>query len=249
MKLFLSSGETGTDQIKPLITNGCRYYLYSYYNLKKDVEKYLGVDGEVFLDSGAHTLQKPGKSVNWEEFVSKYIKFINEHSKDIDYFVELDVENKVGLQRVEKWRERIIRETKREPIVVWHRERGWDYYVEMCKRYKYVGFSGFVVDANGGKEVPDKFVKLFIDTAHKYGAKIHGFGYTRPIIKQLDFDSVDSASWKGAVRFGNVFEFRNGQMKALNRRTGFSGQDSYEKLLQNSAREWVKYQKYLDLIS
>jgi hypothetical protein len=249
MKLFISSVENGELYgIDILNKHKCKYFLYSYIYLQrhKDPCKYMKVDGEVFVDSGAHTLQKPGKAIDWDKFVDGYINYINLHSADIDYFVELDIENKVGLPQVEKWTRLIEQKTGRQPIVVWHRARGWDYFKYMCKKYDYVGFSGFVEDNSGDKEVPDKFIKLFIDTAHQNGAKIHGFGYTRPIIKLLNFDSVDSSSWKSGILYGNISKFEKGRIKNVKQLKGVVIKENYYKIMDYSAREWVKYQYYLE---
>lgn len=248
MKLFISSPDVGrfNKNMELLEKYGCKYVLYSYYNLrKKEILKFFNIKAEVFLDSGAHTLQKPGKDVDWDMFLYEYIAFINKYKKYIDYIVELDVENKTGLKWVEKARKEIEDQTGIQPIIVWHRERGWDYYLNMCENYKYVGFSGFVEDQTGQPEVPDRFIPLFVKTAHDRGAKIHAFGYTRSDLCQYKFDSADSSSWASGVRYARLVKFEKDRMKSYKDVKGFALQ-SYDKVIEWNVREWVKYQEFLD---
>lgn len=249
MKLFLSSADVGYPSVfKYMKEYGNRYYLYSYYNLrgKKKLLDYLKVKGEVFLDSGAHTLQKPGKEVDWDKFIYEYIKFINDYKQYLDYIVELDVENKIGLPLVEKYRNKIKKETSIEPIVVWHRSRGFDYLKYMCKTYKYIGFSGFVEDKTGENEIPDRFVNTFCDMAHKDSAKVHGFGYTRQNLPEKRFDSIDSSSWNSGIRYGQLLKFKDNKMIHYKKLHNYN--NKYDVISKWSVKEWIKYQEFLDEI-
>ena len=251
MKLYLSSLNTG--KIKQHLESARKYkpkyLLYSYLYLKnkseEEIETWLNLAPYIMIDSGAHTFQKEGQETDFEKFVYEYSQFVKKYSK-ISYFVELDIENKVGLPQVEKWRNYLIKDTGKQPIVVWHRERGWDYYKYMVKEYDYVGFSGFVVDATGGPEVPDRFINLFCDTAHENNAQIHGFGYTRKDVYKYRFDSVDSASWTAGVRFGRLDKF-NGKHLVKGHELSDYGV-LYEKIADHQLREWTKYQVFLDAL-
>jgi len=251
MKLFISATECTTKDIgfNQCIDLNCKYYLYSYYNLRGRTNKvdYLSVKGEVFIDSGAHTLQKPGKEVDYEKFVFEYIKFINEYKRYIDYIVELDVENKIGMSLVEKYRDQIYKETGIEPIVVWHRERGFDYLKYMTKKYKYIGFSGFVEDKTGENEVPIKYIDTFIKMAHDNGALVHGFGYTRSDLYRHKFDSVDSSSWGMFRRFGKIDKFEVNRMKQYKSLRNFK--NIYKNMADYNVKEWIKYQQFLDILT
>jgi len=249
LKLFLSSADCGNkDALQLMRKYENKYYLYSYFNIrnKKDIITYLTVDGEIFIDSGAHTLQKPGKKVDWDKFVEEYINFINKYKKYIDYIVELDVENKIGLKKVEEYRDKIWKETGVEPIVVWHKERGFDYLKMMIKKYKIIGFSGFVEANTGDKEVPDEYVDIFLKMANDNGCKVHGFGYTRADVYRRKFYSIDSSSWSAGHRFGQISEFIDNRIrnKMLLRNYG----KKYQDITENNVKEWVKYQKFLDTI-
>ena len=140
--------------------------------------------------------------------------------------------------------DKIHRETDIEPIVVWHRERGFDYLKMMIKKYKFIGFSGFVEDKTGEKEVPDKYVDIFLKMANDNNCKVHGFGYTRSDIFKRKFYSVDSSSWRMGFRFGTIDEFVGYKMKKRMRLKNYS--DKYIDIAENNVKEWVKYQSYLD---
>ncbi len=56
------------------------------------------------LDSGAHTFQKEGNSTDYDRFVREYAQYVK-NNPWIDEYVELDIEAKVGIPQVEKWRQ------------------------------------------------------------------------------------------------------------------------------------------------
>lgn len=249
MKLFLSGGECAhkTHGFEQLKQHNNRFYLYGFLYLEKTKEPldYLGVKAdEIMLDSGAHTLQKPGKDVDWDRFVHRYIHFVNKYKNYLDYIVELDVENKIGMKQVEAYRKQIARETQMTPLVVWHRGRGFDYLKYMTKTYPYIGFSGFVEDKTGEEEVPNKFINTFCNMAHKNSCRVHGFGYTRADLPTKKFDSVDSSSWLLFRRFGKLDVFDGRRMKKYEEIKNWKRKD-VPLMADFNVREWVKYQTYL----
>lgn len=161
------------------------------------------------LDSGAFTfLYGAGKKVDFDSYVDQYIDFINENK--ILLFFEMDVDTIVGLPKVEAYRRRIENKTGKRPIVVFHKERGKEYFLDMCKNYPYVAIGGIAGRGNQRREYLPYF-RWFIDKAHEHGAKIHGLGFTDfAHIRDLPFDSVDSTSWLCGGRYGNMYEIRDG---------------------------------------
>ncbi len=207
--LLFFSGLSNKNSYEIANSVGVDNILFSFYEINKskgvqDVFHQAIKDKKtIMIDSGAHTLQKGKVVVDYDEFVDKYIEFIANYKEFIHMYVELDIENIVGLEKVEKWTEKMRNEIKKDPVVVWHRERGFEYWEMMCKKYEFVGFSGFVKTANGGAEVPNKYLPLFLKVAKQYGTKIHGFGFTRfknPLMRH--FYSTDSTSWLGGSKFG-----------------------------------------------
>ena len=197
------------------------------------------------LDSGAFTFMTGAHkgAINWDEYVEDYARFINKH--DIKLFFELDIDSVVGLQEVERLREKLEALTGKKPIPVWHKNRGKEYFIKMCENYPYVALGGIVT-----KEIPrqkyEKGFPWFIKTAHLHRCKIHGLGYTTILnLPKYHFDSVDSTAWLYGNRGGYLYKFNPSkgtmdQLKADNARL-----KSREGAV-NNFREWVKLCKYAE---
>lgn len=135
--------------------------------------------------------------------------------------------------------------TGKKPIPVWHKSRGKQYFIDMCKSYPYVALGGIA-----SKEIPrdiyEKAFPWFIKTAHQYGAKIHGLGYTSiEGIHKYHFDSVDSTAWVYGNRGGYLYRFNpsTGNFDKYKK----SGRLRPREAAMFNFREWVKFLKYADL--
>lgn len=221
--------------------------LESFYYLRKN-EEFMALAkhfGSFLLDSGAFTFMTGAHkgAINWDEYVEEYARFINKH--DIKLFFELDIDSVVGLQEVERLREKLEALTGKKPIPVWHKNRGKEYFIKMCENYPYVALGGIVT-----KEIPrqkyEKGFPWFIKTAHLHRCKIHGLGYTTILnLPKYHFDSVDSTAWLYGNRGGYLYKFNPSkgtmdQLKADNARL-----KSREGAV-NNFREWVKLCKYAE---
>lgn len=220
---MLESYYTMTDWLIPIIKN-CDFFM---------------------LDSGAFTfMNNSKKDVNFDDYLTEYIEFINKH--DIKYFFELDVDVIVGLEEVERLRKRLETETGKKCIPVWHRSRGKEKFIEMCKQYDYVAIGGIVTKEI--KPFEHKYFKWFIDTAHSYGCKIHGLGFTN--LKGLyiyNFDSVDSTSWVSGGKFGTLYHFTGRDLKQVDTDNRKRRKDlSTDPINRHNYYEWVKFQNYAD---
>ncbi len=252
MNLYLSSlNLVYKEELLPhAIKQGCTDFLFSYITFEKlsdeEILKVLKpLEGKhVMIDSGAHTFQQTKHNVDFDKFVEHYADFICKFGRYITSYVQLDIEGKVGLKKVEEWDNYLYKRTGRKPISVWHRGRGWDYYKNyMCKNYDYVGFSAFAF--KGELEVPDKFVNLFCKTAHDNGCMIHGFAYTKADLWTRHFDSVDSSSWSSGGRFGSIQKFDPKKKAIVNDMAirNYSGQ--HIRIHKHNITEWCKYQKFI----
>lgn len=222
------------------------YALESFYSMQDWEKSFVGKFGKFMLDSGAFTFMQKAKNIDWNEYIEKYAEFINKY--DVKLFFELDIDGLIGLDNVEKLRLKLERLTNKQPIPVWHINRGKDYFIDMCKNYPYVALGGIVGAGNvATRKKAMKYFPWFINTAHKYNAKIHGLGFTQT--NKLDiyrFDSVDSTTWTIAGRFGEINRF-NG--KFIERITG---REKNKKIhLKNPSiaaihnfKEWLKFQDY-----
>lgn len=218
------------------------YILESFYYLQEWQIPIIKKCKMFLLDSGAFTFMNSNKGkINWDEYLDKYIKFINDN--DIKYFFELDIDSVVGLKEVERLRKRLEKETGKKCIPVWHFNRGKDYYIKMCQEYDYVAFGGIITDGIKTKEIL-KYLPWFAKTAHKYKCKVHALGLTCKDIDKYGVDSVDSTSWKSGGRFGQLYLFDGQKIKQVS--YDKKRISDYKKADIHNLREWVKYQKYLD---
>lgn len=237
MKTFL----TGENALKDINV------LESFYYLRKN-EEFMTLAkhfGSFLLDSGAFTFMSGSHkgAINWDEYVEEYAAFINRHK--VELFFELDIDSVAGLKEVERLREKLENLTGRKPILVWHKNRGKEYFIRMCEEYPYVAIGGIVT-----KEIPRKIYEKafpwFIRTAHAHKCKIHGLGYTNIAnLHKYHFDSVDSTAWLHGNLGGYLYKF--------NPKTGLMEQISKDGCrlktregAVNNFNEWVKFGMYAE---
>lgn len=186
-----------------------RFVLESYYYIKPwQVEQIKQIE-HFLLDSGAFTFLNSKRSIDIDDYVEGYIRFINKH--DIQHFFELDIDSVVGYEEVKKIRHKIERRTKKRCIPVWHKSRGIKEFRAMCKKYDYVAIGGIVTKEISRQEY--FLLNAFCDLAKAYGCKIHGLGFTPKDLKDYRFDSVDSTAWQSGGRYGKLFELADGQLR------------------------------------
>ena len=239
MKVFLAGAYT---REKAFIGKNIDYMLESFfYVLPWQIERIPNMK-MFLLDSGAFTFMNGTGNANFDEYLTRYINFINKY--DIKYFFELDVDSIVGYEKVKQLRKRLENETGKKCIPVWHKSRGKEEYLKMCEEYDYVAIGGIVT-----KEITKEqysFFPWFINEAHKRGCKIHGLGFTDTnLLQKYHFDSVDSTAWLSGSRFGHVYYFDNGVMK---NKTPPKGKKTvhYKLIDEQNVNEWLKFQRYAE---
>lgn len=217
--------------------------LQSYYYCNEFTEKVIIPSCKNFmLDSGAFTFFSSGKKVDWNKYIEEYADFINRN--DVKLFFELDIDVLIGYENVLKLRKRLEQLTNKKCIPVWHKSRGLDEFIKMCKEYDYVAIGGIV-----SKEITQKDYKYFpkfINIAHENGAKIHGLGFTNlEGLTKYHFDSVDSTSWVSGNRFGSIYKFNGKTMVKYSKKEGQRLADS-RKVAVHNFMEWVKFANYAE---
>lgn len=222
------------------------YILESFYYADADTERLLPYFGDFLLDSGAFTFMQSSKShVNWEEYLERYADFINRNK--VEKFFELDIDSVVGYEKVLEYRRTIEKITGKQPIPVWHTNRGTKEFERSAKEYPYVAIGGLV--GTGKSEYARKYWKYFpwfIKTAHENGAKIHALGFTSEDgIKKFHFDSVDSTAWTTGNRFGFIYRFTGKGMVKIDTPKNKRLADA-KKVALNNFNEWVKFQQWAD---
>lgn len=247
MKICLA-GEAQKEMTQDLLK--CSAILQSYYLIPEWMLPIVRKCNFFILDSGAFTFinaqkQKRKNECDFDKYLNEYIKFINDN--DVKYFFELDIDSIVGIEEVERLRKRLEEGTGKKCIPVWHKSRGKDYFIKMCQEYDYVAIGGIVT-----KEIkPEdyKYFKWFIDTAHSYGCKIHGLGFTNlKLLKYFNFDSVDSTSWLSGGRFGTMYHFNGRELRIVDTKNRRRRSDiNHIPLNIYNYYEWCKFQKYAEL--
>jgi hypothetical protein len=241
MKVFLaatSSREAMGDELLKI-----PYLLESFYSLQneKTLKRIIKHNKENFLlDSGAFTFMSGTGKADFDEYLTKYIDFINKY--DIKHFFELDVDSVVGYERVKEYRKRLEKETGKKCIPVWHKSRGKDEFLKMCDEYDYVAIGGIVTKEITKEQYP--FFTWFINEAHKRKCKIHGLGFTATKeLHKYHFDTVDSTNWLSGGRFGQLHTFNGRYIESKsykNKRAVYKAIDSH------NLKEWVKFQRYAE---
>ena len=200
MKYCISLGDT----IKYIIPD-----LWSYYYLqnKDQIEVFnqiMDMSENMLIDSGAFSIRMAGKLKNkeiiqeYDKYTKKYCDFIQEHDNNkILGYCEMDIENVTGYDYVLELRKE-LEEVSDKIIPVWHKERGIHDFKEMCQNYNYVAIS------NSQYDIKKTQTKLFVDYAHRQGAKIHGLGLAnKTVLMNIPFDSCDAINWLMPTMYGS----------------------------------------------
>lgn len=245
MEIYLAGSESRAKQMDKSNNESNLFkgtnILQSYYYCNEFTEKVIIPSCENFmLDSGAFTFFSSGKCVDWNKYIKKYAEFIVKN--DIKLFFELDIDVLIGYENVLLLRKKLELLTNRKCIPVWHKSRGLNEFIKMCKEYDYVAIGGIV-----SKEITPKEYKYFpklIKIAHDNGAKIHGLGFTNLVgLTKYHFDSVDSTSWVSGNRFGSIYRFNGKTMIKYDKKQGQRLSDS-KKVAIHNFKEWVKFAEY-----
>lgn len=248
MKIYLVSlGDT--QKIRELLKTDFKdykkYTLFSYMQSQvrneKVFEDILACVDDCLLDSGAFTYMKQPKkysSNDWDNYIRGYAYIIKKYK--IKKYFELDIDNIVGLKKVEYYTSMLEDLTGITPIPVWHRSRGREYWYKMIEKYPYVAVGGIVT-----REIlPQEYAVFhwFNKTAHKHGCKVHGLGFTpEKKLKIYSFDSVDSISWKSGTRYGTIYNFSGGGLFSRRPKRKLL---EYEAVYQN-IKAWLDYGAYV----
>lgn len=209
MKYCISLGDTIKYIISDLKPIKLYYHLWSYYYLqnKDQIEVFnqiMDMSENMILDSGAFSIRMAGKLKNkeiiqeYDKYTKKYCDFIQEHDNNkILGYCEMDIENVTGYDYVLELRKE-LEEVSDKIIPVWHKERGIHDFKEMCQNYNYVAIS------NSQYDIKKTQTKLFVDYAHRHGAKIHGLGLAnKTVLMNIPFDSCDAINWLMPTMYGS----------------------------------------------
>jgi hypothetical protein len=234
MIIYLAGAEGGdTDNL--IEQNSIRHGFASYYyirTMKNKAEKMQFLRKhirKIVIDSGAHSffseLHEEGMSVSVhikktktketpDEYWELYKKWLLANQEYFDYFVELDIGEIVGQDKVLQWREELKElGLYHKCITVYHpdvvTEKEWVEYIKDSQS-KYVAVEG---DRPLRSRLP--YGRL-LKYAYDHGVRVHGFAMTKKdVMEKYPFYSVDSTSWKAGVMYGRGYVVGHDGVKAV----------------------------------
>lgn len=240
MKIYLAV--TNIKYVEDLVPGSDILAAYPYMKDNTPLIERLPTLRNFILDSGVFTMINSGKKFDLDKYVEEYADFIKRYN--IKQYVELDVDQIIGVEKTRKLRDRLEAKVGWRSIPVWHTIRGKESFIQDCKDYDYIALGYFLTEGLKTK-VTEKYAKAFINKAHELGCRIHGLGFTKgELLKKLPFDSVDSSSWSASRRYGCTFKFdpQQGVIKFLPRHEGRMKEAMA--LGRPAFIEWKKYQDY-----
>jgi len=182
-------------QLKPSVL--LSYHYYGKYDLDELLCKHFSAPVDVFLDSGAFSAHTLGAEIKEPD----YVAFIKRYQHRLGCYAVLDdtrsPENTWDAQRR-------MEDAGVNPLPVWHvREPlSWlERYLDAG--YKRIAVGGMVPFLARPKVLMPKLAQAHLLARGRAG--LHGFGATSwTVAQQVPWDSVDSSSWTGCVRFGQL---------------------------------------------
>ena len=217
--------------------------LESFYYLTDWQIEHLGDFKRFMLDSGGFTLaiSKKGSldDASLSAYVSRYAEFVATHN-DVNLWFEMDIDHVKGTDWVRRTTDWLERETGKIPIPVWHPCRKAEGFEAMCERYPYVA-----IGTTDIRRQLSRSVRWFTQTAHRYGAKIHGLGYTKlDGLERTGFDSVDSTAWLYGNRGGFAYELTGGTL--IKHKPPPGKRLAAREAARHNFREWVSFSEYME---
>ncbi len=236
---------TGIRRLWEMLRNGfkCRGILVSYLwcidrnviELLKKIKKY---DVKVMLDSSAHSILyayarefkgeniEMGHNVNkkaieilrkneLDRYVEDMINFVDKNKDVFDIYVELDVQEIVGIDKVNEWRDE-WEARGLEPMYVWHGEN-FDIVKEWLERTRYIGIGGTGTSGTTIREriMMARQIKDLRDDVWIHWFAFTGFRSLSHLAKVGLVTSSDSTSWTGGARFGIVYLRNNNEFDMM----------------------------------
>ena len=245
MRIYLAVTQTG--YMSPEVLTGADV-LSSYWYMRKNsvMIDALPKMRDFMLDSGIFTFINSGKRVDIEKYLIEYSEFIKQYN--IRNYVELDVDQILGVSETRKLRDRLEARVGWPSIPVWHTVRGKESFLHDCRDYKRICLGYYLTEGISSK-LTEKYTPWFIDNAHDSGCRIHGLGFTKTtMLPKFHFDSVDSSTWSFGQRGGWWFQWDVRTHKMIQNPkpegTRIHGKVQYKALIEHNFKQWRLYQDY-----
>lgn len=223
------------------------HILQTFFSVSKKDHEYWSRAKSFLMDSGAFSMMAGKRKNNFDilDYTKRYGEYVKEHN--VDQFIELDIDHVFGIQTYKDCLHCLQDITGREPIRVFHLHRGWGYYKDLVKKFDRICIGGIAV-----KDIKSDMFWIFeelLKEAHKNNCKVHGLGIgSARVIREFDFDSVDTAGWIAAMKFGSLYRFDGHSVVKYD---GSSRCEEGRKISRvfagtTALDEWTKYSQYVD---
>ena len=215
MNLYLSISKDECGKYIMSLDNLDQLNILVSYEYRRVLENVKSTVFKNFIaDSGAFTAMNAGRKID-KQYIDGYIDWILE--KDIDHYIEMDLDEIVGYEKVLEIRKYIEGKVGKPSIPVRHLGRGEQGWKDMCDQYDYVAMSlsGFTDSSKWLMKHKFEPLKWFLHEANKRGARVHALGCNRiELMKKYHFYSCDSSCHTQGGRYGNIFVFEDGKLKS-----------------------------------
>ena len=230
MKLHFAGSDNCRKYNDILVSAGAKNSLESFFMLSGQSDSQTRFN--YMLDSGGFVARTKGKKIS----VVDYATYINKNG--IEAAVELDTND--CKETIRNRRYLLARCKNTEILPVYHYSDfigGVDVRC-LIKTYKRICVGG-VAGEGLGKKAEVLYDYIFSNTKDK--VRVHGLGITaKNILSKYPFYSVDSTSWLGAARYGNMAHEKRKEIAKFK-----SKEVHYLQNTLSEARYWVKYEKYI----
>jgi len=139
-----------------------------------------------------------------DEYVKKYCEFLKLADGMYDSAVEMDVDHFLGADVADEYYDWMVNAVDPKLVMrVFHQSyRTWEDWVEWMKNPE----TAFHCMEGGIMHRRDpQFYRHYINTAHKYGKRIHVLALTVPdFMKKVPADTVDSSTFVNGGRYGSI---------------------------------------------
>lgn len=209
MKLYFAMPNNDPDTQAVIIT-GHKNCLFSYHYFAKKLDYVRGLRKQfklnLFIDSGAFSAMTQGVEID----LDSYIEFI--HELKPQFYVGLD---DIGDYKITLENQRVMEEAGLTPAPTFHLGEPIKVLEMFLERYDHIALGGMV--GGGARIVPFLNGVWAMILRKNPKLKVHGFGLTdQDIVKHYPFYSVDSSSYSGGVRFGQMYHWSEKAVRIYN---------------------------------
>lgn len=258
MKIYLAAAESYPNFINRASYQNIFTSFYTTTGAGKLINL-LGGRKNLVVDSGAHSffsqrLESAASVVrgradartdvkNVDKYVDEYCEFIKIFKDKVNYFVELDIDRVVGLEKTLQIRKRLAEVAGYDKLMVcYHPTMGsWDECKKDLFNYDYIGIQG--IQADGKIQIDYATV---VKDCYANAKKVHAFAMTKKsFLAKIPVYSTDSSSWKAIFRFGkSVLKDRRGLLGDFFKSQIRRGKLANEYNALEEIKIWKKFEKY-----